>query len=440
MNVELFCSHLSSLDNNYRERRYLLAVSGGIDSMTMFHLFASAGLSFAVVHCNFHLRNEESLRDHEFVNNSAMEAGCDFYVEEFDTIQFAQTNRLNIQDAARKLRYGFFNRIALEFKFDFVCTAHNRDDVVETLLMGLNRRGGLSVLAGIRESDRLLLRPMLVFSRKEIADYAAANMVAYVEDSSNESDKYLRNRIRHNVLPLIEQWLPGFSDRAASSVSYLQQSFCFLNFATEEALLQLGHPEKEGYDLLKLQNHSMAKPLLIQFLLTHGFRPEMAQTILDISDYSEPHRFISAEKILHVHRGRLILREKTAETDAKFWYIDSDLDTSDLPMKMLMEFTTVNHIEELRTDTETAFFCADEIKFPLLVRKWEAGERFVPLGMNHFKKIGDFFTDLKITVPERQSAYVMCSDIRTAWLIGYRIDQRFAVRAFPAKVLKIKLL
>jgi tRNA(Ile)-lysidine synthase len=362
------------------------------------------------------------------------------FEKEFNTSQFAQSSKLNIQEAARKLRYDFFHEIALENGFDYICTAHNRDDVAETLLMGLNRRGGLSVLAGIRELDRLLLRPLLGFSRHEIEEYAAANMIAYVEDSSNQSDKYLRNKIRHHVLPLIEQWMPGFSERAASSVSFLQQSFGFLEFAANEVLLKMGNPAEEGVDLALLQQHEMANPILMSFLLKYGFHHQVARVVLSISDFSKPIQFLSPDFILYVHRGLLMLRPRDADAETKLWYIDSDLDTSDLPIKMKAEFATVENASELKSDSNTAFLCADEIIFPLLVRKWEAGERFFPFGMNHSKKIGDFFTDLKITVAERQSAFVLCSETHIAWLIGYRIDQRFAIQSFPAKVLKLKLL
>lgn len=440
MNSELFRNRLSELDNNYRERSFLLAVSGGIDSMVMLHLFQSLKLSFSVAHCNFRLRGEESNRDQQFVRKVVSEIDCNLYEKEFDTYIFAEKFKLNIQEAARKLRYDFFNDIAAENGFDYICTAHNQDDVVETLFMGLNRRGGLSVLAGIRESDRLLLRPMLGFSRREIEDYAAANMIAYVEDSSNQSDKYLRNKIRHHVLPLIEQWMPGFSERAASSVSFLQESFGFLEFAANEALLKMGNPAEEGVDLIKLQQHEMAKPILMSFLLKYGFHHNVARAILSVSNFSIPIRFLSPEFVLHVHRGLVVLRPREEDAELKFWYIESDLDTSDLPIMMTAEFATIENPADLKSDSKTAFLCADEIKFPLLVRKWEAGERFMPFGMNHSKKVGDFFTDIKITVAERQSAFVLCNETHIAWLIGYRIDQRFAVQSFPSKVLKLKLL
>jgi len=435
-----FVGHLSGLCPDFRNRKYLLAISGGIDSMVMLHLFQRAGLNCAIAHVNFQLRGAESERDMNFVFDAARTAGYRLFEQRYDTKDFAQKNRMNIQEAARKLRYGFFCETAANNGFDFICTAHNRDDVVETLIMGLNRRGSLTTLAGIREIENKLLRPMLDYSRAEIEDYAAGNMIPHVEDSSNISDKYLRNKIRHHLIPLLEEIMPGFSERAAGSVSFLRDHQQFFAAAARIELEKTGHPEKEGLDIIKLKENPSAELLLMHFLLSQGFFPASARDILNISNHSEPHEFTAPGKKLLVHRGKMILRETENGSDDKIWYIDEDLDTSHLPLSMQASWVTIITAEEVKTDNRTVFLCPDEIIFPLFVRKWEAGERFMPMGMNQLKKVGDFFTDLKITVAERDSAYIMYSGTRPAWLMGYRIDERFRLRSFPTRALKLQIL
>ncbi|MPL98887.1 tRNA(Ile)-lysidine synthase [bioreactor metagenome] len=435
-----FEEHLGRLCPDFRKRRFLLAVSGGIDSMVMFHLFQSAGITFAVAHFNFQLRGKESDRDMNFVFDAVNKTVCRLFEKTADTKSFASENGLNIQDAARKLRYDFFREVAASHGYDFICTAHNRDDVVETLFMGLNRRGSLATLSGIREIEKKLLRPMLGYSRSEIEEYAAANMIAHVEDSSNISDKYLRNKIRHHLIPLLEEIMPGFSERAAGSVSFLRDHQQFFADASAVELDKLGNPEKEGLNLIRLQQHPSAELLLMQFLLSNGFFPATAQDILNIGNHSEPREFAAPGKKLLVHRGKMVLREADDSSGDKIWYIDEDLDTSHLPVAMQASWVEVNSVEEVKSDSQTAFLCPDEIIFPLFIRKWEAGERFRPMGMNQLKKVGDFFTDLKITVAERDRAYILHSGTRPAWLIGYRIDDRFRLQHFPSRALKLQIL
>ncbi|HBG70336.1 MAG: tRNA lysidine(34) synthetase TilS [Bacteroidetes bacterium GWF2_43_63] len=435
-----FEEHLSNLCPEFRNKKYLLGISGGIDSMVMLHLFQNAQLNFAVAHCNFQLRGEESNRDMNFVFDAVKENKCRLFETRFETKTFAQKNRMNIQEAARKLRYNFFTETAANNGFDYICTAHNRDDVVETLIMGLNRRGSLTTLAGIREIENQLLRPMLDYSRAEIQDYAARNMISHVEDSSNISDKYLRNKIRHHLIPLLEEIMPGFIERAAGSVSFLRDYQKYFASATETELAKFGDPNKEGLDLLNLIQHPSANLLLMQFLLGNGFFPADAAEILKITNHSEPREFLAPEKTLHVHRGKMILRMQDTTDDTHIWYIDEDLDTSMLPINLKAEWVVVSSEDEVKTGVNTVFLNPDEIIFPLFVRKWQAGERFMPMGMYQQKKIGDFFTDLKITVAERDRAMVLHSGSRIAWLVGYRADERFRIRSFPSQALKLQIL
>jgi len=435
-----FQEHLSRLCPDWRNRKYLLAVSGGIDSMVMLHLFHSCGLQIAVAHCNFQLRGDESTRDHRFVADAVHQLQCPLFDIKFDTKQTAQTLGLGIQETARKLRYDFFQETAATNQFDFIVTAHNRDDVVETLLMALNRKGSLSTLAGIRETENRLLRPMLEYSRKDIEDYAAKHMISYVEDSSNATNHYLRNKIRHKITPLLEEIMPGFSGRAAASVANLREYQHWFSNNSKQVLESLGDPFKEGIDLQQLKQKASAKLLLMQFLLTYGFAPSCAGSILANENPSEPMMFLSKQYQLFVHRNKMQLRPIEEETEERCWYIDEDLDTSHLPFALRMEITRLQSKKDLISPQNTAYLNPVEINFPLLVRKWNPGDRFIPFGMNEFKKVGDYFTDAKTTVAERNSAYVLCSGPDIVWLIGYRTDNRFMIFDISTDVLKLQLL
>jgi len=435
-----FQEHLSRLCPDWRNRKYLLAVSGGIDSMVMLHLFHSCELQIAVAHCNFQLRGDESTRDHRFVADAVHQLQRPLFEIKFDTKQTAQTLGLGIQETARKLRYDFFRETADRNGFDYIVTAHNRDDVVETLLMALNRKGSLSTLAGIRETENRLLRPMLDYARKDIEDYAAKHMMSYVEDSSNATNHYLRNKIRHKITPLLEEIMPGFSGRAAASVANLREYQHWFANSSKQTLERMGDPFNEGIDLQQFKQNDSPKLLLMQFLLSYGFAPSCAGSILANDNPSEPMMFLSEHFRLFVHRNKMQLKTIEEDTEEQCWYIDEDLDTSHLPFELRIEMTRLQSKKDLISPQNTAYLNPVEINFPLLVRKWNPGDRFMPFGMNQFKKVGDYFTDVKITVAERNSAYVLCSEPDIVWLIGYRTDNRFMINDIGSELLKVELL
>ncbi|NLL27865.1 MAG: tRNA lysidine(34) synthetase TilS [Bacteroidales bacterium] len=436
---EIFIKNLSKLCPDYKDKKFLLAISGGIDSMVMLDLFKSSELSFAIAHVNFQLRGEESDRDMDFVFNTAKKLDVRIFERTVDTKKYVIQNKLNTQVAARKIRYDFFNEIADTHGFDYICTAHNSNDVVETLIMGLNRKGSITTLAGIRENENRMIRPILNFSREEIAEYAATNIIPYVNDSSNLSNKYLRNKIRHELTPVLEEIMPGFCERAAFSVSLLRNYQKYITKTIEKELSNFGDPYKEGINLIKLKEQEYCEIILMHFLLNNGFNPSHTENILNIENHSEPKEFLTENKKLLIHRGKIFL-QKTDNSENSLWYLECDLNTDNLPINIKAEFVTVNSFEEIISTRNIAFLDANKIVFPILIRKWQPGERFKPLGMNNFKKIGDFFTDIKATIAERNSAMAIYSEEQVAWLIGYRIDDRFKIKNFPSKALRIELL
>ncbi len=435
-----FRHHLQKLCPDASDAKFLLAVSGGIDSMVMLHLFLNEGLTAGIAHCNFNLRGGESLRDRDFVHQAALKLNVDFYEAAFDTFHQAQILGRNIQDTARQQRYNFFREAAGLHGFDYICTAHHSDDVTETIILALNRKGSPDALGGIREKEGVIVRPLLPYSRQQIEQFANHHHISFIEDSSNQKTEYLRNLIRHDIIPVIEQKIPGFSKRAAISAAHLREHIPFIRAMAEREAEAFGNLFTDGIDLIRLQQHEFSSVLLKHLLIPHGFSPEVIETILRLNDHHLPHSFHSVSLKLSAHRGRLIASpHDSSDENTLQYYIEDDLDSSHLPFSLKVANLTVHDKTQILSSHSFAFLSAAEINFPLLVRKWQPGDRFIPYGMTNFKKIGDFLTDLKIPVYERNRSFVVISNDRICWLVGHRIDQRFALKSFPAEALVLEM-
>ncbi len=413
--------------------KILLAVSGGVDSVVLAHLCKIAKLDFTLAHCNFNLRDEESDADEDFVAALAKKMNLALFVENFDTEQYAKDNSLSIQMAARDLRYEWFEELRLKHQFDFILTAHHANDSLETFFINLIRGTGLEGLSGINADSNYIIRPLLNFSRKEILAYAEENKISWREDSTNASTKYLRNKIRHELVPVLEEINPQFLETFLKTQSHLKE-----NEELIEDYLSLLYPKiigktEYGYslDINYLKKVPNSSAILYQLLKSFGFTEwNDVYHLLDAQPgkmvFSTSHRLIK-------DRDYLLLTE-IDKTEDKVYKIAKNEDFAMLPMGTF-SFSEVKEINEKASNC--IYIDPEKLEFPLTVRKWQQGDIFYPFGMKGKKKLSDFFKDKKLSLPEKENSWLLCSGEKIVWVINQRADRRFSITSSDQKIIKI---
>jgi tRNA(Ile)-lysidine synthase len=417
---------------------YLLAVSGGVDSMVMAHLFLNSGYKCAIAHCNFSLRGDESDSDENLVRMFAESYGVPFYTVRFDTNKYAAENRVSTQIAARELRYSWFEKLRKDHGFAKIAIAHNSDDSLETFFINLSRGAGLNGLTGIPQNTAFIIRPLLGFSRKDIEEYAAANSVRYREDSSNLSDKYLRNKLRHLVLPALDGISPSFREKAAESIAYLHKASQFIE--TETEIFMRSDSFVKGSDVFipldKIRLFHSKEIRLFYLLKTFGFRGDAIDSICDCIDRAVcGKQFFSSTHCLSIDRAYLII--SPAIENLSSYTLDRDADIRTDAFALRCEVVEKDSGFQLLRDRNVGEFDLSKLKFPLTLRPCQDGDRFMPLGMKGQKKLSDFFIDIKLPVTEKKRRLVLVSGEHIVWLAGLRPDERFKVTESTTKVLRV---
>ena len=415
------------------DSKILAAVSGGVDSMVMMRLLHDAGVKMCVAHCNFGLRGKESDLDEEFVKAETEKSGIKCFVEHFDTIGYASQNGISIQMAAREQRYRWFNELAERDSFDAIAIAHNSDDSIETLFINLARGTSIHGLTGIRPKNGKIIRPLLFASSNEIRDYAKTNEIAFREDSSNESDKYARNHIRHNVIPAIEKFFPAIKQSIERSLEHFTAVEMFYNEAIEQYKCKIitTIDDLVYIDLPGLMQSPSPQALLYEILKPYSFPTTTAEEILKDRKHTSGRQFFSDTHRLVLDRQKLILSLRHSALDAEN---PSYVDINILKMEKFKKYTGFTP----DTDHNTACLDDDKLRYPLLLRKWEHGDTFRPLGMKCKKKLSDFFIDEKLSLIEKEKCLVLVSDGQIAWIVGLRIDDRFKIRKETKNIVRIK--
>jgi tRNA(Ile)-lysidine synthase len=418
--------------------KIIVALSGGIDSVVMLDLLLKLGYKCCIAHCNFKLRNEESDEDELFVKALAEKYDIESYFRNFETSDYAESNKISIQMAARELRYDWFEELRQELVFDWITTAHNKNDVTETFLLNLIRGTGIQGLTGIKSKSGRLIRPLLFASRDEIKKYAIQNNIDWREDSSNASDKYSRNKIRLNILPLFEEINPRFVDTLADNMKKLREA--------EEIYLSAIHDKRKeyviresGYSWIPVKELIKLHPIdswTYELLNDFNFSPGVINDIIRSLDGPSGRQFFSSTHRLVKDRGKLIIHPIREENLRRYYIEDPYQEITD---PLMLEMEVLLNSPEFRIPSAPSIACLDldRLEFPLLLRKWEAGDYFRPLGMKNMKKLSDFFIDIKLSLPEKENTWILQSGKEIAWIVGFRIDDHFKIRPDSKKILKI---
>jgi tRNA(Ile)-lysidine synthase len=436
--LEQLLNHISRHNLCKTTDKILLAVSGGIDSMVMLHLFKCAGFSVGVVHCNFQLRGEDSIADEALIKANCEKHHIPLYVKRFDTKSHANDNGLSIQMAARELRYAYFEHLLTEHSYDYLATAHHLDDVLETVLLNMAKGSGIEGLSGIPVKMNKVIRPLLYASKEQIQHYAAAEGLLWREDASNSTQHYQRNFLRHEIVPRLKEINPGLQETFRNTWERLvgaNELFkTYLNSVRQEAF-QLSH------GLLSITKKNILETpapavLLWELIKEMGFNFEQCQNIM--KEHQAGKIFLTSTHQLTVDRQHFIILPKGNEKFASMHIQPTDTivvngcHTLDLAVVSKDTF-------QLGRSRTVAQLDNDKIKYPLVWRSWKPGDYFVPLGMNQSKKLSDFFIDVKLSLPEKEKATVIESNGTIVWVVGWRIHDHFKVTEDCRNVLTIKV-
>jgi tRNA(Ile)-lysidine synthase len=430
--LEKFTKNISENFAFLQKSRFCIAVSGGIDSMVLVNLCHQLKLDFAVAHCNFQLRGDESDQDEHFVKLQTEIVKIPIFIQKFDTKSFAKQQKLSIQLVARKLRYEWFNTLLLNNDFDYILTAHHLDDSLETVLINFTRGTGLEGLTGIPKHNGNIVRPLLPFSRNEIEDFAIANSIEWREDSSNKSDNYLRNKLRHKIIPVLKELNSSLLDSFENTISNLQQSQALVNDASQMVYKQVvSEQDTIKIDISKLTAFQNYKAYLYQWLSEYGFTDWNA--VYDLIEAQSGKQVFSETHILLKDRNYLILFLKQNDNEAIQILIAKNQIDVKFPLKL-----SLCNVDDISVNASNGIFVdEDTLQFPLEIRKWRDGDWFYPFGMNGKKKLSKFFKDEKFSLLEKSNAWLLCSDNQIVWVIASRQDERFKVTKTTTKILKI---
>ena len=418
-----------------KQKRLLLAVSGGLDSMVLLHLFQELKCDIAIAHCNFQLRGVESFGDQKFVQDYAEANEIPIFVTQFDTEAFSKDYRLSTQVAARELRYNWFYELLETEKFDYILTAHHADDNLETFLINLTRGTGLEGLTGIPVQNDRVIRPLLFLSRQEIENYAKTNNIQWREDSSNASDKYVRNKIRHHLIPILKELNPHFMTSFLKTEGYLLESLAMVEDAANMIYQQVASEEDNQihFDLNQLLRLPNYQSYLYQWLKEYGFTAW--EDIYDLVDSQSGKQVFAADYRLLKDRDSLILSPLEDKEDEMEFLVNENETEVKIPLKM----TFCKAADISVATNKTIFVDTDQLVFPLVIRKWKTGDVFLPFGMNgKSKKVSKLFKDEKLSLIEKENTWILCSNNQIVWVIGIRSDHRFRTSKTTKNILKIE--
>lgn len=416
--------------------QFLIAVSGGVDSMALWQLFHQLDLNYAIAHVNFCLRGEASNKDMDLVVEIAKERKVSAYCKSVDTTTYAKKHRLSIQMAARAIRYEWFEELRSKYAFKHIVTAHHLDDSVETFFINLNRGTGLKGLRGI-SSKKGLVRPLLSFSKGEILNYARKNKIIFREDQSNSELTYERNWFRHEIIKPWKERNPGFLFSMKQTMDHLRKVQNQYEDYLEEESQRLGEEVKEGF--LSIQCILQLKEP--QQILYHLLEPyeltfdQIEQLFESIKNRRVGKQFLTASYRLTLDREKVFIERHSEDVVGEEVKIHADTKVINEPI--LMQFEDIIGPVDLIKNKNVEYVDKKRLKYPLEVRPWEEGDRMIPLGMKGKKKISDILVDEKIPLKDKKNYWLLCSGNEVVWLIGLRLDDRFKLTKNADKILKI---
>ncbi|MDR2409987.1 MAG: tRNA lysidine(34) synthetase TilS [Bacteroidales bacterium] len=426
--------------NSLLNHRILLAVSGGVDSMVMLHLFLQTKVQTGVAHCNFQLRGEDAIRDEEFVLTETFKHNIPSYVIRFETKEYAEKQGLSIQMAARELRYNWFEQIRKTYDYAFIATAHHSDDNVETFLLNMLRKTGIGGLHGIKEKSTTIIRPLLFATKEQILAYAEQHNIHYRNDISNSNDYYQRNYIRRHIIPQFKKLNPNFTKTLLDSIEIISKQEIVYKEHIQQTLKLCMLKDNEEYiaEIEKIKHLSPLDVYLFEMLHPFGFNDTQVTDLIHCLGAKEEKTFTSSSHQLLKTRDTLKIISLVENKIIPFTLDKTDKSLF-LSAGIVMEIKDNCKDFPFEKNPAIAYFDLDRISFPLQIRGWKHGDFFYPFKGNGKKKLSDFFSDLKLNSIEKHTTKILCNaneDI--LWITGFRSDNRYKVTKATHKILILK--
>lgn len=432
--LHLFEKNIENHFPDVLEKKMLVAASGGIDSMVLADLLIKSKQNIALAHVNFKLRAGDSDAYQTFVKDYALKKNIPFITKEFETKTFAESNKLSIREAARKLRYDWFDELIKIHHFDYLLTAHHLVDSLETFLIYLSRGNGIDGLLGIPERNEKIVRPLLPFSKEEIVQYAQAENLTWREDASNQSDAYLRNRIRHHVVPELEKLNEDFLGNFQKTLKRLQSSADFIKNQIENFKKNSFHLTKNGIEIPTeaLLAYKPEESFLFELFKTYHFTDW--KTLKELLNAQSGKQLFSATHRLIKDRSKLILKEELDnESVEDEFFIEKN--NTEITHPIHLKISDADTIQ--KGSNYEIYLDKNSLKFPLILRKWQQGNYFYPSGMDGKKKVSKWFKDEKIHLPEKQNTWILSSENQIVYLVGKRADRRFLADEKTENIIRI---
>lgn len=429
--VRKFIENNHLLSNN--DQPVIVGVSGGSDSVVLLDLLQKLGYKCIIAHCNFHLRMDESDRDYEFVLTLSSTYNIPIQTIDFKTIEHAEKHRISIEMAARELRYAWLEIILKKYDAQAIAVGHHADDDIETILLNLARGTGLKGLTGMPMRNGNIVRPLLATSREEIRNYIAENNLAFVEDSTNLSTDIIRNKIRHQLIPLMEEINPAFRSTMMQTRENLQDTYQIFQAEINRIKNEVVscYDNKTEVNIDKIKQYPEKETVLYELLKEYNFHPDQIRQIADSLNTTAGKLFFSPTHALLKDRESLIIQSVNKTVNAEI-ALEQEQST---PLKTRI-FKKDKDFKYSKSQ-QLIHLDADKITMPLTQRKWQAADYFYPLGMNKKKKLSDFLIDEKIDRFEKENIQVLISCGQIVWVIGLRIDDRFKVTGETQRILEI---
>ncbi|WP_299325517.1 tRNA lysidine(34) synthetase TilS [uncultured Maribacter sp.] len=433
--LEAFKNHIENFFPELLDTHFIIACSGGLDSTALVELCHQANLKFSIAHCNFRLRGKASDGDEAFVRDYAQKIEKEVFVTQFDTLSYVHQQKVSVQMAARELRYAWFDQLLKENKGTYLLTAHHANDNLETFIINLSRGTGIDGLTGIPAKINDIRRPLLPFTRQELESFAQVEKMEWREDGSNADAKYLRNKIRLEIIPKLNELHPTFSDNFKNTLDYLKQTETIASAYFEKLKKDLfvDKGDKFEIEIKKLKELHPLSTYLHGLFRAYGFK-EM-DNLEVLLDGLSGKQLSSSTNVLVKNRDVLIL---TSNVESKLNTQEYLITEEEVPLNLPLNLKFSVVPERYNNTDNVIFVQKSTLKYPLTVRKWKTGDYFYPIGLNRKKKLSKFFKDEKVDVLSKEETWLLCSEGQIVWVIGMRADHRFIVEDTAQDIIKIE--
>jgi len=419
--------------------KIICAVSGGVDSMVMAYILHKLELNIIIATCNFNLRDKESDKDQQLVDQFCLKNNISFRTISFDTKKYAKEKKLSIQMAARELRYNWFLKLLKAEKADYIAIAHNLNDSIETFFINLSRGTGIKGLTGIKNKKGHIIRPLLFANRDDIYNFAQKENVPFREDATNAETKYYRNYIRHKIIPLFQELNNSSFKNFENTIANIQnvEEYYRTQITSTIDNLVIKTNSSEYIDIQTILSHNNNKLIIFEWLNPKGFNKEQINNIeLSIKKGDSGKIFYSDNYKLYRESDKLLLEPLKEDVNENIKIVIENINSKIQGYNI--SIINIDKDFKISNDKNTAQLDFEKIIFPLTISEWKKGDKFQPLGMNNNKLVSDFITDLKIPSRNKHNILTLKSEEEILWIVGYRIDNRYRITENTKTILQIK--